>query len=187
MRTTSCFLLAALALCLVGSTLFANAQKEPAGSKKAGDVRSDSDISRLPIMPTRKGCNTTVPAIADLSGYYIGTIKVPGYSDAIYKANLHIDKGEFTLSTLTDEGDLKVTGTLSAVKSCAYTGAAFRILDAEGGTPNFALIEGRTFSLKAIPGKGLALTEVAGQSVDVALYCDCSKCKNPKKCDCCGG
>lgn len=186
MKTISCLLLVVLASCLVGSTLFANPQQEPKEPTNSMETKPVDRADLLQTVSNRRGCNPANPVATDLSGYYIGTIKVPQLSDAVYKAKLHIDKGEFTLVSM-DEADLKVTGTLSAVKTCDYTGAAFRVLDAEGGIQNFGLIEGRTLSVKATPGKVLSLTDVAGQSVDVSFYCDCSKCKTPKKCDCCGG
>ena len=190
MRTISCLLLVILASCLVGATLFANPQKLPKESRTPRESRPTDEKpegkSPFQVGSGHRGCNPASPVAADLSGNYVGTIKVPHLSDATYKAKLHIEKDEFTLVSL-DKDDLKVSGTLSAVKTCDYTGAAFRVVDAEGGIQNFALIEGRTLSVKATQGKVLSLTDVAGQSVDVAFYCDCSTCKSPKKCDCCGG
>lgn len=180
MRTISRLVLGLLALSLVGSTLFASPPQE---SKKEIAPKTFPRLPPFGDETITSGCNPTNP---DLSGDYIGTISVPQMSDVKWKTKLHIVKNEFTLFSATDSGEVKLTGTVSAVKTCDYTGAAFRVVDAVGGLENIALIEGRTFSLKTTPGPIFAFKDVAGQSVNVALYCDCNTCKNPKKCDCCG-
>jgi hypothetical protein len=127
-------------------------------------------------------CDPTSHSIANLSGVYAGEIEIPARSPT--KAKLEIKEGEFKLTTLDGT---TISGTVSAVTTCDYTSAAFRVLDAAGNGEEVQKLEGRTFSLRAKLGKSLSLTNTAGEKFTFRFKCDCNTCTIPKRCGCCGG
>lgn len=156
---------------------------------------TESVLSTSQELPTNKAveqtmgqqarCDPNSQVDTNLSGDYIGRIDVPGSKTS--KARLQIDGRAFKLTT--EEG-LTLTGELSAVTTCDYTAAAFRVteaIDAAHGGSEPTVLNGTTFSVKARIGKRISLKNVSGEDFSFLFQCDCNKCNNPKKCDCCGG
>jgi hypothetical protein len=108
-------------------------------------------------------------------GLYAGEIEIPARSPT--KAKLEIKEGEFKLTTLDGT---TISGTVSAVTTCDYTSAAFRVLDAAGNGEEVQKLEGRTFSLRAKLGKSLSLTNTAGEKFTFRFKCDCNYLHNSK-------
>jgi len=150
-----------------------------------GSVRSANTLQvALGEFSVKQEASMTTQDSADLSGDYVGRITI-GISKTSSKARLKIEKNEFKLTT--EDGRLTLTGQIRTLTTGTYTTAAFRITDVAGYTKNGGMLEGKTISITVKRGRTFKLTDAPGENLTFIFQCDCNSCKNPKKCDCCGG
>jgi hypothetical protein len=122
----------------------------------------DSGISKIPggsRFTSGSGCNPTKEENIDLSGTYQGNIRYPvgGFGG---HATLAITGKEFTLN----QNQRKLSGQITAVRTCEYYAVALRLIEASPTTPGTEGSLPITISLRAEKqGKHLWLLSVPGE------------------------